>query len=113
MMKTYKVKGESRQSQASFMLYYDITLMQHVSAENKKPSSGENRVSNKSYHADYLNSLIVSVYTAGIRTFIWLLLETDVNTESSSKICVWELGSVLIMWRGKIHSVLYYSSFSV
>jgi len=44
-MKTYKVKGEGRQSQLSFMLYYDIILMQHVSAEYKKPSSGENRVS--------------------------------------------------------------------
>jgi hypothetical protein len=44
VMKAYKVKGEGRQSQLSFMLYYDITLMQHVLTQYKKPSSGENRV---------------------------------------------------------------------
>jgi len=82
--------------------------MQHVSAKYKEPSSGGNRVSNKSYHANYLNSLFVSVYTVDIRTSIWLLLGTDVNTESSRKIYVWELGSVLRICGG-IKSIAFFT----
>ena len=54
-----KVKGEERQSQASFVLHYYTTLMRNMfRPKYKKPSSREITV--QSNHVNHIKSLLVS-----------------------------------------------------
>jgi hypothetical protein len=67
MMKTVKVKGEGRQSQVSFILYYYyIVLMQHASAlSTQKPSSDKIKVPNTSYFVNYI--VHVGIYSSDLK----------------------------------------------